>query len=94
MADARSGRRPPRSMDDASPCSHITPPIAPGHGARGVCVSAPPGWGPHVVVRTVRKEFHLLYYLLTYLLPSYLLTYLLTYFAYWVSALYAQGLAF
>ena len=35
---------PPSAMDDASPCSHY--PIAPGHGARGVCVSAPAGWGP------------------------------------------------
>ena len=44
MADARSGRRPPRwTMQARAP---ITPPIAPGHGARGVCVSAPPGWGP------------------------------------------------
>ena len=45
MTDARSGRPPPSAKDNASPCSHY--PIAPGHSARGVCVSAPPGWGPY-----------------------------------------------
>ena len=52
MADARSGRRPPRwTMQARAP---ITPPIAPGHGARG-SVCRRHRVGDHVGVRIVRK---------------------------------------